>query len=169
MQAKPPLHKGGSVKGLKIAISTVLLTVSHFALADEMTCMDHGRELAVNNDQALRWRDERPSGFHTRAFISGTVDEVFPDRTGHRHFSLKIGPHFEDHIEIVYEQNFGRMPLPSVGDPASACGDYIVATESNGRYPPSPDGALVHWVHRSNNDRHDDGFVVLKGIVYGND
>jgi len=161
------LTKGECVKVLKIAISTVLLVLSHFALADEVTCMDHGQALEVNNDQALQWRDQKPSGFHARGFISGTVDEVFPDHSGHRHFSLKIGPNAEDHIEIVYQQEFGYMPLPSVGDSAEACGDYIVATRSNGRYPPSPDGALVHWVHRSDNDRHDDGFVVLNGTVYG--
>jgi len=134
----------------------------------QVACMDHGQLLDYNNEQALQWRSEKQSGYHDRAFIFGTVDEVFNDQTGHRHFSIKIGPNADDHIEVVYNEQFGSMPVPAVGDSAEACGDYIVATESNGGYPPSPDGALVHWVHKSPNSRHDDGFVVLNGTVYGN-
>ena len=132
------------------------------------TCMDHGNTLSVDNEQALQWKAQQQSGFQSRVLISGTVDEVFPDETGHRHFSLKIGPNPEDHIEVIYNESFGAMPLPVQGDPAEACGDYIVATQSNGGYTPSPDGALVHWVHRSPNGNHDSGFVVLNGTVYGN-
>lgn len=133
----------------------------------QLSCMDHGKTLDVNNDQALQWRDHQSSGFHARALISGTVDEVFSDQTGHRHFSVKIGPNPNDHIEVIYKESFGQMPMPVVGDNAEACGDYIVATQSNGGYPPSPDGALVHWVHKSPNGRHDSGFVILNGKVYG--
>jgi hypothetical protein len=131
-------------------------------------CMDHGKTLNVDNEQALQWRSQQASGFRSRILISGTVDEVFSDQTGHRHFSVKIGPNSDDHIEVIYNESFGAMPLPQTGDPAEACGDYIVATQQNGGYPPSPDGALVHWVHRSPNGGHDNGFVILKGTMYGN-
>lgn len=33
--------------------------------------------------------------------------------------------------------------------------------------PPSPDGAILHWVHRSPSARHDSGFVVIDGVVCG--
>ena len=136
--------------------------------ASTTTCMDHGSALAVDNEQALQWRANQTSGFQSRILISGVVDEVFPDHSGHRHFSVKIGPNADDHIEVIYNVSFGSMPLPVVGQSAEACGDYIVATQANGGYPASPDGALVHWVHRSPNGGHDNGFVVLNGVTYGN-
>lgn len=133
-----------------------------------VNCMDHGKTLTVMNDQALQWKASKASGFQSRALIQGTVDEVFSDQTGHRHFSVKIGTHNDDHIEVIYNESFGAMPLPHTGDNAEACGDFIVATQQNGGYPPSPDGALVHWVHKNpNRGRHDSGFVVLNGVLYG--
>lgn len=131
-------------------------------------CMDHGNVLTDMNDQALQWKAHQASGFQARALVSGVVDEVFPDHSGHRHFSIKIGPQADDHIEVIYNVNFGAMPLPQAGEAVSACGDYIVATEQNGGYPPSPDGALIHWVHKSPHAGHDSGFVILNGVLYGN-
>lgn len=177
-----PAPFSAHVKGLKVLSIIVSLAISLAAnayghggsanqpstSAGSATCMDHGKTLPIDNEQALQWRSQQSSGFHSRAFISGTVDEVFPDQTGHRHFSVKIGPNTDDRIEVIYNESFGQMPLPQAGDPAEACGDYIVATHSNGGYPPSPDGALVHWVHRSPNGHHDNGFVILNSVVYGN-
>ena len=157
-------HGGGNHGGGSIPNPT---PVSPSNPTGSQICMDHGQQLDFNNEQALQWRSEKASGFQSRAFISGTVDQVFKDQTGHRHFSVKVGPNPQDHIEIIYNLSFGQMPVPKVGDSAEACGDYIVATKSNGGYPPSPDGALLHWVHKSPNHGHDDGFVVLNGSVYG--
>ena len=131
-------------------------------------CKSNGQDLPVMNEQVLQWRASQPSGYRTRALISGTVDSVFPDATGHRHFSLKVGAGPTDHIEVIYNEAFGAMPQPQVGDTASACGDFIVATGTNNGYPPSPDGALIHWVHASNSASHDSGYVVLDGNLYGN-
>lgn len=149
-----------------LAIGVTLVT-AQIALADSASCSDHGKLISINNDQALQWRDHQSSGFKSRAFVQGTVDAVFPDHSGHRHFSLKIGPGLADHVEIIYNLSFGQMPVPTIGENAEACGDFIVATKSNGGFPPSPDGAIVHWVHRSPNSGHENGFVILDGTKYG--
>lgn len=142
---------------------------SNSGSADSEKCLDHGKVLDVMNDRALQWKEHQSSGFKTRALISGVVDEVFPDQTGHRHFSIKIGPQVDDHIEVIYNEGFGSMPVPRSGESVQACGDFIVATESNGGYPPSPDGALIHWVHKSPHPAsHDSGYVILSGTLYGN-
>lgn len=164
--------EGGCVKGFRIIISIIGIVFSYQVFSSTVNlpqedCKDHGKLISVMNEQALKWKSE-VNGFHARALISGTVDEVFPDHSGHRHFSLKIGPNNEDHIEVIYNESFGAMPLAQVGDSAEACGDYIVSSQQTGGYPASPDGAIVHWVHKSPHASHDDGFVVLNGILYGN-
>ena len=130
-------------------------------------CMGNGQVLGDMDQEVLQIRATQPSGYKTRAYITGTVDQVFSDQTGHRHFSLKVGPNADDHIEVIYNQSFGAMPQAQIGDSAAACGDFIVATQSNGGYPPSPDGALIHWVHKSTGG-HESGFVILNGVLYGN-
>ena len=184
-------HEGDHVKGLRISAVFLGLLLSFGVQASHhggngspgqdpgqstpadgsiQPCMNQGQVLPVMNEQALQWRETQASGFKTRALISGTVDEVFPDQTGHRHFSLKVGPNPGDHIEVIYNESFGAMPLPQTGEEAQACGDYIVATQQNGGYAASPDGALVHWVHKNtDHSSHDNGYVVLNGVVYGNE
>jgi len=150
-----------------LLISMIFVFGPNLAIAE--TCMNHGQVLPIDNEQVLQWKSSTQNQFHSRGNVSGTVDEVFHDQTGHRHFSLKIGSGPEDHIEVIYNEQFGQMPEPSVGDNAEACGDYITATSASGGYPPSPDGALIHWVHRSPNpSAHDSGFVIINGVVYGN-
>lgn len=134
----------------------------------QQDCYNGGKVLPVMNEEAIQWKT-KVSGYQTRVLVSGTVDEVYADKSGHRHFSLKIGAHNDDRVEVIYNVSFGAMPLPVVGDEAEACGDYIVATKKNGSFPPSPDGAIVHWVHKSTRKGHDDGFVILNGVVYGNE
>jgi len=130
-------------------------------------CMSQGQALPVMNEQVLQWRASEPSGFKSRALINGTVDEVFPDATGHRHFSIRIGVNPDDHIEVIYNESFGAMPEPVTGEAVAACGDFIVATQQNNGYAPSPDGAIIHWVHASDSPNHDSGFVILNGQIYG--
>ena len=51
-----------------------------------------------------------------------------------------------------------------------ACGDYITSTAQSGPYPPSPDGAILHWVHMNPAGRgHDAGFLAINGTLYGQD
>jgi hypothetical protein len=117
------------------------------------------------NDQVLKWKVSTANAFLARARIQGTVDQVFPDHSGHRHFSLKIGPQTNDHIEVIYNLSFGQLPTPTIGMTAEACGDYITSIAQTGGYPASPDGAIIHWVHRSPSG-HEPGYVILNGLKY---
>jgi hypothetical protein len=129
------------------------------------TCLAHGNPLNVINDQVLNWKATTANAFLARARIQGTVDQLFPDHSGHRHFSLKIGPQASDHVEVIYNLSFGKLPTPKIGDSAEACGDYITSIAQTGSYPASPDGGIIHWVHRSPHG-HEPGYVILNGIKY---
>jgi hypothetical protein len=129
------------------------------------TCMDHGKPLDIINVQVLQWKTSTANAFLARARIAGVVDQQFPDHSGHRHFSLKIGPQPNDHIEVIYNLSFGQLPVPALGDKVEACGDYITSSAQTGSYPPSPDGAIIHWVHQSPHG-HDPGYVILNGVKY---
>lgn len=144
--------------------SSIANTPASSTTVDE-TCLDHGKSLDVINDQVVKWKTSTTNAFLARARIEGTVDQVFPDHSGHRHFSLKIGPNPTDHIEVIYNLSFGNLPVPTIGMTAEACGDYITSIAQTGAYPPSPDGGIIHWVHRSPHG-HEPGYVILNGIKY---
>jgi hypothetical protein len=156
---------------LKKTFLAIILTLSFSqaifaqAIAPDETCLDHGKSLNVINDQVIEWKSNTANAFLARARIEGTVDQVFPDHSGHRHFSLKIGPQPKDHIEVIYNLSFGNLPTPTIGMTAEACGDYITSIAQTGSYPPSPDGGIIHWVHRSPHG-HEPGYVILNGIKY---
>lgn len=133
----------------------------------QIYCTDHGQPMSINDDQVLQWKNSEPNQFLARGYIQGTVDEVFPDLTGHHHFSVKIGPLDTDHIEVIYQLNFGMMPEPNIGDQVIACGDFINSFAQDQSGPASPDGAILHWVHRDPAGKHDNGFVVVNGTIYG--
>lgn len=151
---------------LLLSWSFALATLPAFAAPVDETCMDHGHALNVMNEQVIQWKNSTANAFLARARVSGTVDKVFPDHSGHRHFSMKIGPNVNDHIEVIYNISFGNMPIPNLGTTVEACGDYITSIAQTGSFPPSPDGAIIHWVHRANNGNHDSGYVILNGIKY---
>ena len=134
-------------------------------LSIDETCLDHGKLLDVINQQVIKWKTSTSNAFLARARIQGTVEQVFPDHSGHRHFSLKIGPNPTDHIEVIYNLSFGKLPVPTIGMTGEACGDYITSIAQTGSYPPSPDGGIIHWVHRSPRG-HEPGYVILNGIKY---
>lgn len=136
--------------------------------------------LPVNNDQVLRWKrageqDSSNNNYHDRGHVQGTVVQVYPDRNGHNHFSVKVGPDANDTVEVVYNQDFGSVPDPQVGMPVEACGDYITSVAptpgpSGQTYPASPDHALIHWVHMAPaRSGHNSGFLVVNGVLTGQD
>ncbi len=131
-------------------------------------CMNHGQPMAMNNQQVLQWKVSEPNGFLSRGYVQGTVDADFADLTGHHHFSIRIGPGPNDRVEVIYQLNFGMMPEPTIGSQVIACGDFINSFSQSGGYPPSPDGAIIHWVHKNPSGPHDSGFVILNGVLYGN-
>ena len=142
----------------------LILSPKAYSALDE-TCLDHGKALPVINEQVIKWKSSTANAFLARARIKGTIDQLFPDHSGHRHFSLKIGPNPTDHIEVIYNLSFGNMPVPSIGMTSEACGDYITSIAQTGSYPPSPDGGIIHWVHKSTHG-HESGYVILNGIKY---
>jgi hypothetical protein len=143
------------------------LIFSSYAMAANVdeTCLNHGQALDIINTQVLNWKTSTANAFMARARIEGTVDQVFPDHSGHRHFSLKIGPALNDHIEVIYNLSFGNLPVPAIGATVEACGDYITSIAQTGAYPPSPDGGIIHWVHRSPHG-HEAGYVILNGVKF---
>jgi len=133
-------------------------------------CLEkNGVEVRAGNEQVLRWKSSTPNQFLSRAHVSGTIQNLYPDRNGHSHFQIKIGPGPGDTIELVYNLSFGTIPRLIPGAHAEACGDYITSNAPTQNYEPSPDGAIVHWIHRSRNPaRHPSGYLELDGTLYGN-
>ena len=123
---------------------------------------------SANNAQVLQWKTSTQNQFTSRGHVQGTIQRIFPDHSGHHHFELALGSSPGDDVEIVFNEGFGTTPPLRSGMSVEACGDYITAYAASGGYPPSPDGALIHWVHRSDNPgRHPSGFLVIDGTVYG--
>ncbi len=154
----------------QILVGLFSLSFSLAALAAP-PCLDGNREMPIDNDRVLELKRSTPNQFHARARIEGVVAALYRDTTNHDRFSVQIGPNRNDTIEIVYNQEFGALPynMPT-GAPVEVCGDFINSFERAGRYPPSPDGAIIHWVHASNNpQKHPHGYVILDGREYGGD
>ncbi|MGK5084332.1 hypothetical protein WDW37_13630 [Bdellovibrionota bacterium FG-1] len=130
-------------------------------------------DLPINNADVLKWKQATQNQFHARGHVQGNIVKVYPDRNGHDHFAIKIGPNDADTVEIIYNQDFGTAPDTHSGVPVEACGDYITSTAPspgpNGQvYPASPDGALVHWVHLAPpRSGHHSGFLMIGGILVG--
>jgi len=131
-------------------------------------CLDGSASLPIDNEQAIEWRNNTPNQFERRAHIEGRVSQVFNERSSHSHFEIQIGANQNDVIEVIYNKVFGKLATPYVGMTVEACGDYITSFARAGSYPPSPSGAIIHWVHYNyRNDGHKDGYLVLEGDLYG--
>ena len=132
------------------------------------TCFDTNHVvLEINNIQVEYWKTTTPNQFHSRAHVRGPVVRIYNDHSGHNHISVQIGRTADVAIELIYNQEFGALPDLAVGAEVETCGDYITSTAQSGGYPASPDGAIVHWVHRSTRPGHESGYVAISGVVYG--
>ncbi|RYZ81232.1 MAG: DUF3465 domain-containing protein [Proteobacteria bacterium] len=163
-------------KMLSLALVSFVFTAgfatSAFAGRDgeQGICMDGSTRMqSYNNEQVLSWKKSTPNAWHGRGFVNGAVSEVVDSTPGHFRFVVKIGPKSSDLLEVVYNSAFGALPELRPGTPVAICGDFINAFERSGRYPPSPAGAIIHWVHGSNSKRHEDGFVAVNGTIFGQD
>ena len=123
--------------------------------------------LEINNIQVAYWKTTTPNQFHSRAHVRGPVVRIYNDHAGHNHMSVQIGSTADVAIELIYNQEVGALPEVVVGAEVETCGDYITSTAQSGTYPASPDGAIVHWVHRSTRPGHESGYVAISGVVYG--
>jgi hypothetical protein len=136
---------------------------------DAPTCLDNDRSpMEVNNDQVLNWKTSTDNEYHDRGNVTGTITQLYANATGHQHFQLQIGPNDSDTVEIVYDMEFGGLPKLTPGMQVQACGDYITSNAPYQSYKPSPDGALIHWVHWSDKpQKHVAGFLMVQGSLYG--
>ncbi|MGK5083446.1 hypothetical protein WDW37_09070 [Bdellovibrionota bacterium FG-1] len=155
------------VSGFLGFLGFITLLAQASAFASIPPCLGHGKPLSLDNNQALVMKKSAPLGKTFRAHVAGQVTRVFPDKNGHAHFEIQIGKNAQDVLEVVYSEDFGDMPDPSNGAQVEACGDFINAYAANNGYPPSPSGAIIHWVHRSDSAKHDSGYVYLDNVVYG--
>jgi hypothetical protein len=133
--------------------------------------------MTVNNEEIVRWKDSQPNQFRERGLITGRFVTFLVNKTSHLHIDVEldtppIDPRdkFSNHLEVIYNREFGDVTNIKPGDRVAACGDFITATKQSGPYPPSPVGAIIHWVHKSNNTRkHADGFLMINNEVYGDE
>ncbi len=160
-----------SVKNIvSIFLIQILLTSYGYAAPFTPSCLANGRELLVNNEAVIQWKHSTKNQYRNRAHIQGKVVRFFPDHTGHHHYEVQIGGNQNDLIEVIYNEEFGAVPKASIGATFEACGDYITSNATKGHLPASPDGAIVHWVHKSTNlASHDSGYIIVDGILCGQD
>lgn len=158
--------------------TTLLMGLLFWALTLEGTettspppCKNNkGKELPLNGFQVIEWKHTTANKFEGRAHLKGTVSKIYPDKNGHRHFQMIFNDvkNNEDTIEVIYNESFGKISEIEIDMTVETCGDYITTTKQNGPYPPSPDGAIVHWVHENPSGKgHPDGYVTLNGVLYG--
>ena len=128
-----------------------------------------------NNDQVLQWKKSTPNQYLNRGYIKGTLVGVYDATKGHLHLDVFIGNDGtgttgkDTDLEVIYNQEFGTVDTSQLkpGAQVIACGDYITSTKQSGPYPPSPLGAILHWVHKAMNDNHPSGFLMIDGRLYG--
>jgi hypothetical protein len=124
--------------------------------------------MALNNQQVLNWKLTTRNQFMARGFVEGRLVRQLPNETGHAHFIIQIGQQPGQILEVVYNLEFGALPPLRVGSNVVACGDYITSTATTGPMPPSPAGAIIHWVHASDAQNHASGYLIIDNVEYGN-
>lgn len=153
------------MKHLLFVVAVCLSAVA--GATDAPPCLDHGSALPINDQQVIDWKHTSNNQFHARAHIQGKLTQLYPDKTGHHHFQMQIEAASPDSIEVIYNEDFGTVPPLTVGARIEACGDYITANKNAGGYSASPDGAIVHWLHKSTSSSHDSGYLIIDGVVTG--
>ncbi len=142
---------------------------SVFASASPMApCLDaQGKSLPVNNAQIVTWKHSTPNQFMARAHAAGVIAKIYDDRNGHDHFQIILSQTANETLEVVYNQSFGSLPALAPGMKVDTCGDYITASAAANGYQPSPDGAIIHWVHQSDSRNHASGYVEINNNLFG--
>ena len=134
-----------------------------------LECLDNnGSVLPIDDGRVINLKLSTPNQYLARAHVSGPITAIFPDHSGHNHFEIKIGPNTTDTLEVIYNQSFGSLGTVSVGMNVETCGDFINSDAATAQYPASPDGAIIHWIHATNNPAtHKGGFLIINGVVFG--
>ena len=127
---------------------------------------DNGNNIPVDNQQAIDYKKDTPNGSTSRAHVKGPITKLYPDQTGHNHFEIALDNN-GDTLEVVYDIAFGNLPSLQEGMTVEACGDFINSYAPERGYQPSPDGAIIHWIHRTNSANHPAGYTIIDGTLYG--
>ena len=152
---------------IKQGMMAIILAISGGAWAAQVpVCLDaQGNPLSVNNAQVLAWKASTPDRYRNRAHILGVITRIYRDATGHHHWEVQLSNVSRGTVEVIYDEKFGPVPQAQIGMTVEACGDYI--TSPQGGSWPSPDGAIVHWIHISDTSRHPSGYLILNGQLCG--
>lgn len=152
------------------------IVISSYAVAADRLpdCRDNdGRSIRVDNEHVLNLKRTTKNQYKDRAHIKGVLVGILKDRQSHLHLDVYIGESRsgtgrDSDIEIIYNKAFGQVRENlRPGMEVTACGDFINAFKQAGRYPPSPAGAILHWVHMSPRPGHQNGFMAIDGRLYG--
>ncbi|MGZ3702774.1 MAG: hypothetical protein ACXWSD_13370 [Bdellovibrionota bacterium] len=169
----------GFQKNVFLALVLVALPISARASSGDNLppCVDaSSNSMNYNNGQVLKWKTTTQTGYLDRAFIKGTLVGVFDHGPDHLHVDVFLGQNGvkgqsgrANDLEVIYNQEFGAVDGSKLtpGMEVIACGDYITSNQPNHGYPASPLDAILHWVHKSNTDRHASGFLMIDGVMYG--
>jgi hypothetical protein len=137
-------------------------------LPNHLQCLDNNHQsMDYNNSQVINWEHSTKDQFHARGFVQGAITKLYRNQTGHTHFAISLGN--GEGIEVIYNDEFGKLPNLQPGMNVIACGDYI--TVGPNAHLPSPMPAIIHWVHLNPGDRdggrHPSGFLVINNTAYG--
>lgn len=135
-------------------------------------CLDSGKKLPVLNEQVHHWKNTTQNQFLARARVHGVLSKIYTEEGSHAHFQIEfddgLDNRADDTLEVIYNLDFGKLPPLAVGMEIEACGDYITSTVSTNRYPASPDGAIIHWIHKNpRGTGHESGYLEIDGRTYG--
>lgn len=154
------------VNKMKSVLFVMSVMYSSASMAMTPECLDERLNvLPINNSRVIQLKANTPNEYLTRAHVKGIIGKVYQNTTGHARFEVIIGSRPTDTIEFVYNEDFGELPELKAGFIAEACGDYITSNKQ-AKYPPSPNGAIIHWIHKSNG-RHLSGFIMINNKLYG--
>lgn len=130
--------------------------------------------MQVDNERVIQLKKTTKNQYKDRAFVTGVLVGVLQDRKSHLHLDVFLGETpsgrgKDSDIEIIYNKAFDYVDSRALrpGVEVSACGDFINSFEQAGRYPASPVGAILHWVHMAPRPPHQNGFLVIDGRLYG--
>jgi hypothetical protein len=134
-------------------------------------CKRQNQRMNINNQQVITWKTSTKNQYLDRGFVEGQVVQALVDRGSHLHIEVNLDPSSNDranHIELVYNKSFGKVPAFRRGSQVAACGDYITSSKDTPRYKKSPVDAIIHWIHMSPKpERHESGFLMLDGVLTG--
>lgn len=137
------------------SISAILLLASSVAFAKNQQ-IDHAGQ--INDDKQLVAAVEaKEDAYYVEAGNLVTTKLLPDDTKGNPHQKWQARLSNGTVITVVYNSDMGdRVPIEE-GDTFGAGGQFI----SQGK------GGILHWVHADPKNHRPDGYVYLKGVVYG--